>query len=232
MTPDGVTADRTSPKLWNSDWLVLRGLGRVVRDRCAGRLRQGDELVDVGCGRRPYEEMFRAHGIRYRGADIDEGAELLIAADGRVPMADAAADAVLSIQVLEHVRDLDSYLGECRRLLKPGGSLFLSTHGTWLYHPHPEDHRRWTRTGLVLDVERRGFKVEKVVSIVGPLATTTLVRLTGFSFALRSLPLIGKPLAGLVAIIMNLRAVIEDKVTPHGIRHDNGCVYWIEAVPA
>ena len=82
-------------------------------------------------------------------------------ADGFVPVADqdviGAALAVLSAQVLEHVADLDAYCAEIRRLLREDGTLLLSTHGNWLYHPHPEDHRRWTRTGLALDLAFLGL---------------------------------------------------------------------------
>jgi len=140
-----------------------------------------------------------------------------------------SAGAVLSVQVLEHVRDLDGYLGEAARLLGPDGRLILSTHGTWLYHPHPEDHRRWTRTGLITDLEARGFVVEELLPIAGPLATTTLIRLTGFVFLLRKLPLLGGLLAGGLAVIMNLRAWLEDRITPAQIRLDNACIYLVRA---
>jgi SAM-dependent methyltransferase len=134
---------------------------------------------------------------------------------------------VLSVQVLEHVRDLDRYLGEASRVLKDDGVLLLSTHGTWLYHPHPEDHRRWTRTGLVVDVEARGFAVETIEGLVGPLATTTMIRLTGYAHFVRRLPIVGRLVAGAFATIMNLRGLIEDWVTPSTLIQDNSCIYMI-----
>jgi len=131
--------------------------------------------------------------------------------------------------VLEHVRDLDSYCSEIRRLLSDDGVLLLSTHGTWLYHPHPEDHRRWTRTGLAADLSDRGIIVEETHAIAGPLATTTLIRMTAFAFFLRRLPIVGGVLAGLVAALMNLRAKMEDRITPKQVRDDNACVFLVRA---
>jgi hypothetical protein len=82
---------------------------------------------------------------------------------------------------------------------------------------------------LIYDLEQRGFAVETVKALIGPLATTTLLRLTGYAFFLRKLPVAGPLLAGTLAIIMNLRALVEDKITPIGIRIDNACVYWVKA---
>ena len=136
---------------------------------------------------------------------------------------------MLSVQVLEHVLDLNAYCDEIRRLLRPGGTLFLSTHGTWLYHPHPEDHRRWTRTGLAADLESRGFKIEQMEALIGPLATTTVVRLTGIAFFLRRIPVIGPILSGLLSLLMNFRALLEDGITPQQMIEDNACIYWVRA---
>ena len=186
-------------------------------------------MVDLGCGDMPYADMMRDLKIEYRGADIDDGAALKIGKDGHVPLADGSAAAVLSVQVLEHVRDLDSYCAEIRRLLSDDGVLLLSTHGTWLYHPHPEDHRRWTRTGLVADLADRGLIVEETHAIVGPLATTTMIRLTAFAFFFRRLPVLGDALARLIAAFMNLRAKLEDRITPEQVRNDNACVFLVRA---
>jgi len=114
-------------------------------------------------------------------------------------------------------------------LLRDDGILLLSTHGTWLYHPHPGDYRRWTRPGLIDELGRRGLAVERTISLVGPLATTTLIRLTGFAFMLRRVPLVGWFLAGVLTVLMNLRAMVEDKVTPRSYRDDNACVYFVTA---
>ncbi len=177
----------------------------------------------------PYKSLVGHFGVKYLGADLDPGADLVIGSDGRIAMDSESCDAVLSAQVLEHVADLDSYCAEIRRLLRDDGILLLSTHGTWLYHPHPEDHRRWTRTGLVAELAQRGLVVQELQPVVGPLATTTLIRLTGFAFALRKLPVVGHWLAALLAIVMNLRAVLEESITPFSLRLDNACVYLVRA---
>lgn len=220
---------RAIPRIWHTDWLLLRALRQRLREQAERHVQPGTFMVDYGCGDTPYAEMMRQLNIDYCGADLDDSGTLKIAPQGRIPLADGAAGAVLSVQVLEHVRDLDAYCAEIRRLLADDGLLLLSTHGTWLYHPHPEDHRRWTRTGLIADLADRGFVVDEVEALVGPLATTTIIRLTGFAFFLRRLPIIGGVLASGLAIMMNLRAMFEDYVTPAHIRHDNACVFLLRA---
>ncbi|WJS98979.1 class I SAM-dependent methyltransferase [Novosphingobium humi] len=225
-------ARRVSPSMWHTDWLQLGPLSKLIRAQ-AERLPKGASIVDLGCGDMPYASLLRGLGLDYRPADIDADAvakgKLPIGPDGRVPLPDHSVDAILSAQVLEHVPDLDAYCAEIRRLLKPGGTLILSTHGSWFYHPHPEDHRRWTRTGLALDLETRGIKVEEMHSICGPLATTTMIRLTAFAFVLKKVPVIGPIIAGALAVVMNARAVVEDAITPAQMRDDNACVYLVRA---
>lgn len=221
--------NRATPRIWQTDWLLLRALARRLREQAERHIQSETFMVDFGCGDSPYAGMMRQLNINYCGADLDDNGTIKIDQQGRVPLADGVAGAVLSVQVLEHVRDLDAYCAEIRRLLSDDGLLLLSTHGTWLYHPHPEDHRRWTRTGLIADLTDRGFVVEEVEALVGPLATTTIIRLTGFAFFLRRLPIIGSVLASGLAVIMNLRAMFEDYITPAHIRHDNACVFLLRA---
>jgi ubiquinone/menaquinone biosynthesis C-methylase UbiE len=42
------------------------------------------------------------------------------------PLCDASFDAVISLATLEHIINLDKHINELRRILKPGGHLFLS----------------------------------------------------------------------------------------------------------
>jgi SAM-dependent methyltransferase len=217
---------RRSPRPTDTDWLVLRGLGEAVRRLAALIARPGMRALDIGCGTRPYEPIFTELGLTYAGADF-HGADILIDPDGHVRTKSASYDLVLSFQVLEHVRDLETYLSEAHRLLREGGHLLLSTHGSWLYHPHPEDHRRWTREGLVAELARHGFGVRECVPIVGPLAWTTMIRLTCACFALRQVPWVGTTLAQLLSLAMNARGVLEDAITPAWVTRDNACVYAV-----
>jgi SAM-dependent methyltransferase len=216
---------RLHPRLWDTDWLVLRGMHTAIKSM-ADRIGQPNKTaLDFGCGAKPYASLFTGRGVAYVGADFGDTAEIGITPDGIVGSANTSADLVVSFQVLEHVRNLDIYLSEAARVLRDDGMLLLSTHGTWLYHPHPEDHRRWTREGLVGDLAVGGFEVTECIPVVGPLAWTTMVRLTCFAVALRKIPMVGPALAGAVAVVMNLKAAVEDKVTPAWVTKDNACVY-------
>jgi SAM-dependent methyltransferase len=224
-------ARRNNPQLTDTDWLLLRDLRAAIVSLLGKVAKRGSVVLDYGCGSRPYEALFTAAGMHYLPADFGVDAEIGIDTTGRLEIADQSADLVASFQVLEHVRDLALYLSEAKRVLRPGGALLLSTHGTWLYHPHPEDHRRWTRPGLIAELSNYGFEVVECMPVVGPLATTTILRLTGANFALRKLPIVGRTLGALLALIMNLRALAEEAITPHAIKQDNACVYLVLAVP-
>lgn len=224
--------DRAQPRPWQTDWLMLRGMRRTFDRLAEAHLRNGLTLLDFGCGDQPYRQLVQAHGTTYIGADFGEAAEVRISPEGIVAAPDASVDVVLSVQVLEHVRDLDLYFAEIDRVLKKDGTLLLSTHGTWLYHPHPEDHRRWTRTGLVHDIEARGFTVREIEAIVGPLGTTTMIRLTGFAFMLRRIPLVGGGIVAMLSMVMNARGWVEELMTPATIKNDNGCIYVTSCVKA
>jgi len=215
---------RLNPRITDTDWLVLRGMRPAIGALAARAAVAGERAVDFGCGSQPYRPIFESRGIEYTGADFS-GAEVEIDASGRIALPDASADLVLSFQVLEHVADVARYLREARRILKHDGRLILSTHGTWLYHPHPEDHRRWTRAGLVAELSQHGFETTECIAVLGPLAWTTMVRLTCAYHACRRIPLLGAPLAALLALIMNARGVLEERLTPEWVRRDNGCVY-------
>ena len=215
---------RLRPRMIDSDWLVLREM-RPAIEKLAARVAEGGKVaIDLGCGSQPYRSIFDARGVHYRGADFDK-AEILIHESGRVEVDDRSADLVLSFQVLEHVQDVGRYLGEALRILTVDGWLILSTHGTWLYHPHPQDHRRWTREGLLAEMASHGFETTECIAVLGPLAWTTVVRLTcGYQLCLR-VPVVGRALAGMLALVMNARGYLENLITPDWVRRDNACVY-------
>ncbi len=126
-------------------------------------------LVDLGCGGMPYRPIFAPRVARYIGVDLPGNplADLYMPPDGRVPLADGSADMVLSSQVLEHVDSPAAYLAECRRILRPGGVLLLSTHGYWLYHPTPNDYWRWTGSGLARQISLAGLEVQHLEGMMG-----------------------------------------------------------------
>ncbi|HEY3797819.1 MAG TPA: class I SAM-dependent methyltransferase [Caulobacteraceae bacterium] len=223
---------RLKPRMIDSDWLVMRGMAREIRALIARTVAPQMTVLDFGCGNMPYRPLFEAAGAHYLGADFDGSPDIHIDAAGHIDAPDATADLVVSFQVLEHVRDLATYFAEARRVLKPGGRLILSTHGTWLYHPHPQDHRRWTREGLIAEMAGYGFTVSDCAAVVGPLAWTTVLRLTGYCYVLKRAPVVGLPIAGALAAVMNTRAYVEDRLTPETITRDNGCVYVTLASPS
>ena len=148
-----------APGISHPWYLALSALAdkvAVFAPRCTGT------VVDYGCGTKPYRSLFTS-AARFIGADLTakEPEDVALRADFGLPLADGSVDAVLSTQVLEHVPDVEVYLAECRRVLRPGGKLLLSTHGTWVHHPAGEvgDFWRWTHSGLARDVERAGFRV-------------------------------------------------------------------------
>ena len=130
-------------------------------------------LVDFGCGDMPYRSVIEPLVGKYLGVDLEMNpkAEHHIDFDSKTTLPDNYADIVLSNQVLEHVDSPSGYLQEAYRILKPGGTLILTTHGYWFYHPTPNDYWRWTSAGLRKTVEAEGYKINSFYGIMGLAAS-------------------------------------------------------------
>jgi len=218
---------RANPRIWTLGWLVMRRQAEAIRALLAhpGLPLRGLGVLDFGCGTRPYEHWFREAGATYAGADLDARHEVTIREDGSLQSADGSFGMVAFFQVLEHVRDVAAYLAEAKRVLGTPGWLLLSTHGSWFYHPHPGDYRRWTGEGLKREVEAGGFALQTMQAVAGPLAWTTVLRAVGLSYFLRRVPLVGGLLAAAAACLFSFKAWLEDRLTPRTVVNDNGCVY-------
>lgn len=228
---------RLGTPIWRHDAYTLRRLEDRVRAAALAARARGEldparsTVLDVGAGTAPYRSVFLPHVRRYLAADLGDcdGLDIVIAEREPLDVPPATIDAVLSFQVLEHVWDLDWYLGECRRALVPEGLLLLSTHGTWLYHPHPTDFRRWTCAGLRREIESRGFAVRELLPAVGPLAWTTQFRLLGYWSLLGRCGAAGRVAARALAAAMYARMLLEDAVTPAVQHNENAAVYLVVA---
>ncbi|RYE20853.1 MAG: class I SAM-dependent methyltransferase [Sphingobacteriaceae bacterium] len=130
-------------------------------------------LVDFGCGDMPYRSVIEPMVGKYLGVDLEMNpqAEHHIGFDSKTTLPDNFADIVLSNQVLEHVDSPEGYLQEALRILKPGGTIILTTHGYWFYHPTPNDYWRWTSAGLKKTVEKEGFQITSFFGIMGLAAS-------------------------------------------------------------
>jgi SAM-dependent methyltransferase len=146
--------------LVNPFYFARRGLRREV-GALAGALT--GEVLDVGCGRKPYRELVPA--ARYVGLDVDSpvtralGTADLFYDGGKFPLADAAFDGVLCSEVLEHVFTPEVFLGEIHRVLRPGGHLLLTVPFVWDEHEQPYDFARYSSFGLRALLERTGFEI-------------------------------------------------------------------------
>ncbi len=131
----------------------------------------GVRVLDYGCGGSPYRPLFQTEA--YLRADIagTPAIDFCFDESSRIAAPSGSFDCVLSTQVLEHVRSVDIYLRECRRLLASGGRLVLTTHGTFQDHACPHDFWRWTADGLRLALETFGFRVTSLYKLTtGPRA--------------------------------------------------------------
>jgi SAM-dependent methyltransferase len=213
------------PKPWHRyayhvRMLPLR-LEALARDLDVG---PGARVLDYGCGVVAYRHFFPA-GVDYAAADLpgNPKATLPLEPDGTVPAADASFDAVMSTQVLEHVDDPALYLSECFRVLRPGGRMLLSTHGTFVYHPDPDDYWRWTCAGLRKAVGDAGFEIARFEGIIGGLPTGLQLVQDSIYW---QIPGVLRPV---LALVMQTLIRLTDRLHSDGSRALNAQVYALVA---
>ena len=121
------------------------------------------QLVDVGCGQKPYRNLFNVS--KYIGIEIDSPItrrmnKADIFYDGKtLPLSNESADAILSNQVLEHIFEPAQFFKEINRVLKVKGKLLLTVPFIWDEHEQPYDYARYSSFGLKYLLEAHGFNI-------------------------------------------------------------------------
>ena len=143
--------------------------------RAGHAVEPGQLVLDAGSGRAPYRELF-AHAhyetadfLAVKGKTYTEQDYVCDLAE--IPVEDARFDHVLLTQVLEHLPSPSTVLVELQRVLKPGGTLWLTAPLFYAEHERPYDFFRYTQFGLRHLLESAGFVVEEVEWMEGYLGT-------------------------------------------------------------
>ena len=154
-----------------------RARREILTDLLAGRVPAGGTALDIGCGTGEVLDLLAAAGARtVAGTDLSDDA--LAAARTRVgsgtvlaslaeqlPFADACADVLTSLEVVEHLDDDRLALREYARVVRPGGTLVLTVpayQGLWSDHDERAGHRRRYRRGEIVDVvAAAGFRIDR-----------------------------------------------------------------------
>ncbi len=153
-----------------------------IRALLGGRLDRRPRLIDVGCSRGDFVAAGTAAAFEAEG--VEPAAQIAAAARaaGRnvhtglleeLKLANAQFDAVSLFEVIEHLRTPLDLLQECRRILRPGGVMLMSTGNAaswtarvmkqrWDYFQTQKDAGHisfFNPRSIALLAERAGFEV-------------------------------------------------------------------------
>lgn len=123
----------------------------------------GLTILDLGCGKGRFGRLLREAGARVVG--LDGSREMIAGARGlvrvlgsalRLPFADRTFDAVVAIEVFEHLPDVEAAIREIARALKPSGTaVIIDKNALSLSAQRP-----WLPSALVRAIDRlRGFEM-------------------------------------------------------------------------
>lgn len=147
--------------LINPFFIARSALYRHIRD-LAPQL--GGNLVDVGCGSKPYRKLINC--TQYTGLDTSDSGhdhsneDIDVLYDGKTfPFEANTFDSVLCNQVLEHVFHPQLFLSEINRVCKTGGKCLFTVPFVWDEHEQPYDYARYSSFGLKALFEQHGFRV-------------------------------------------------------------------------
>jgi len=142
--PLSLTGERTLPGIASENYWFRRHEA-AYRFVC-GRLPAGASVLDAGCGEGYGAAVLDAAGARVTAAELDAPAaehaaatypalRALRADACRLPFRPASFDAVVAMQVLEHLWCPEEFVARGREVLRPGGVFVLSTPNRPTFSP-------------------------------------------------------------------------------------------------
>jgi SAM-dependent methyltransferase len=162
-------------------------LERLVAGMAAS-LAPGSLVLDAGAGDCRYSTHFTGH--RYESCDFAQvggktyGTLTHVCDIRDIPVEEGRYDAVLCTQVLAHIPDPAACLRELRRVLKPGGALWLTAPLFFQENEPPYDFFRFTQHGLRHLLREAGLEEQRLEWLEGYAGTVSYQ----LGMAFRALP--------------------------------------------
>ncbi|MGV0741973.1 class I SAM-dependent methyltransferase [Mycolicibacterium sp. XJ870] len=174
-----LTGERTIPGLAEENYWFRRHevVYQRLADRCAGR-----DVLEAGCGEGYGADLIADVARQVIGLDYDEATVAHVRARyprvdirhgnlAELPLPDGSVDVVVNFQVIEHLWDQAQFVGECFRVLRPGGRILISTPNRITFSPgrdtplNPFHTRELNAAELTELLETAGFDVEGVYGV-------------------------------------------------------------------
>jgi SAM-dependent methyltransferase len=181
-------------------------------------------VLDVGCADR-WVEAVLPENCRYLGIDYPATGSELYAANPDVfadasclPIQSDKIDVVTLFEIIEHLESPQEALQEAYRVLKPGGSLWLTVPFIYPIHDAPFDFQRLTTFGLMRDLTAAGFVDINITSKLNAVQTSCLLLNIALSGAMlvaakeKRLSIVLLPLVILLIVLLNLAARLSGRV--------------------
>lgn len=155
-------------KRLNNSWFFPRYIGIVYIEPVMREVKSiaRGTMLDLGCGTRRYESIFKEVVDAYIGLDwpeIEDRALPDVVGDAmRIPFKTASVDVVLATELMEHLPAPHDFLMEVARVLRGDGILILSVPFMEPIHEEPRDFYRFTPFSLRLLLEQHGFSIQKI----------------------------------------------------------------------
>lgn len=145
------------------------------------RVGEDQVVLDVGCFNK-WPKNIIPDTCSYIGLDYYETAQNWyesvpdVYGDAlKLPIKSGAVNAVLLLDVLEHIANSDMVMREVCRVLAPDGKLIMQVPFLYPLHDEPRDYFRISRYGFEELAKRNGFIVEECHSIGHPVETSALL---------------------------------------------------------
>ena len=160
-----------------ADFPRIEKVLRMLKDDPPGR------LLDVGYAKGSFADQFVTRGWDCTGLDINPRNHERIKTiqcdvNQGFPVGGASFDVVTAGEIIEHMLNEDAFLQECRRVLRPGGRLIVTTPNLaflanrflvplgrmpkFVYEPY--HYHCHTKDTLIKQLEDNGFVVDQVTA--------------------------------------------------------------------